>query len=87
MEVIFMPTALSDLEYWKGSGNSIILKRIRQLIEAIQLDPFKGIGKPERLKHNWSDWWSRRINDEHRIIYKYEQNAITIYSVRYHHQK
>ena len=82
-----MPTALADLEYWKKSGNPIILKRIRQLIEAIQLDPFNGIGKPERLKHNWAEWWSRQINDEHRIIYKCVQNKITVYSLRYHYDK
>ena len=76
MEVVFMPTALSDLEHWKKSGNVIILKRIRQLIEAIQLMPFEGIGKPEKLKYNWSGWWSRRINDEHRIVYKFEQDKI-----------
>jgi toxin YoeB len=87
MEVILMPTALKDLEYWKKSGSSIILKRIRQLIEAIQQDPFSGIGKPEKLKYNWSDWWSRRINDEHRIIYKCEQNKIIIYALRYHYQE
>lgn len=82
-----MPTALSDLEHWKKSGNIIILKRIRQLIEAIQLMPFEGIGKPEKLKYNWSGWWSRRINDEHRIVYKFEQDKITVYSVRYHYQQ
>jgi toxin YoeB len=87
MEVVFMPTALSDLEHWKKSGNIIILKRIRQLIEAIQLMPFEGIGKPEKLKYNWSGWWSRRINDEHRIVYKFEQDKITVYSVRYHYQQ
>ena len=82
-----MPVALEDLEHWKKSGNTIILKRIRQLIEAIQNNPFDGIGKPEKLKHNWSEWYSRRINDEHRIIYKFEQNKLTIYSLRYHYQK
>ena len=87
MEVIFMPTAIEDLEHWKKSGSTIILKRIRQLIEAIQQSPFNGIGKPERLKHDWSDWWSRRINEEHRIVYKCEQNKITVYSLRYHYQK
>src|SRR4051812_16182801 len=49
MDVIFLPTALADLEHWKKSGNTIILKRIRQLIEAIQQEPFSGIGKPEKL--------------------------------------
>jgi toxin YoeB len=87
MEVVFLSGAIDDLEYWKKSGNTIILKRIRQLIEAIQEDPFNGIGKPERLKHNWASWWSRRINDEHRIVYKCEQNIITVYSLRYHYQK
>jgi toxin YoeB len=87
MEIVLMPMALEDLEHWKKSGNVIILKRIRQLIEAIKINPFDGIGKPERLKHNWSDWYSRRINDEHRIIYKFEQNKLTIYSLRYHYQK
>lgn len=87
MEVIFMPTAIEDLEFWKKSGSIVILKRIRQLIEAIQQSPHDGIGKPERLKHNWSDWWSRRINEEHRIVYKCEQNTITVYSLRYHYKK
>jgi len=87
MEVVLMPTALEDLAFWKKSGSTIILKRIRQLIEAIILDPFAGIGKPERLRHDWSDWWSRRINEQHRIVYKVEANKITIYSLRYHYEK
>lgn len=82
-----MPTAIEDLEYWKKSGSTIILKRIRQLLEAIQSDPFNGIGKPERLKHNWSDWWSRRINDEHRVVYKVQESKIVVYSLRFHYQK
>ncbi len=51
MEIVFLPTALADLKYWKESGNTITLKRIRQLLEAIQQDPFTGIGKPEPLKY------------------------------------
>lgn len=62
MEIIFLPTALTDLRYWKKSGNTIILKRIRQLLEVIQQQPFKGIGKPESLKYQWAGKWSRRIN-------------------------
>ena len=87
MEVIFMPTALADLDYWKKSGNIIILKRIRQLIEAIQKNPYEGIGKPEKWKYNWALWWSRPKNEEHRIVYKFENNTITVYSLRYHYQK
>jgi toxin YoeB len=87
MEVILMPTAIEDLDYWKISGNIIILKRIRQMIEAIQQEPFNGIGKPEKLKYNWTGWWSRRINEEHRIVYKFEQNNVIVYSLRYHYLK
>jgi len=85
MEIVLMPTALEDLAYWKSSGSTIILKRIRQLIESIQQDPYSGIGKPERLKHQWADWWSRRINDVHRLIYRAEPNKVIIYSMRYHY--
>ena len=86
MEAIkFTSEALADLEYWKKSGNVTILKRIRQLLQAIQNDPFNGIGKPEPLKHNLSGHWSRRINQEHRIVYKTAGNIITVYSLRYHY--
>ncbi len=85
MEIIFLPTALADLQYWKESGNTIILKRIRQLLEAIQQNPFSGIGKPENLKHNLSGKWSRRINQAHRLIYKVENSVITVYSLRFHY--
>ena len=85
MEIVFLPTALDDLQFWKQSGNAIILKRIRQLLEAIQMNPYSGIGKPEGLKHNWAGKWSRRINQEHRLIYKVENNRITVYALRYHY--
>jgi len=88
METInFTAEALENLEHWNKSGNTIILKRIRQLLQAIQTDPFNGIGKPEALKHNFSGMWSRRINQEHRIVYKVEENIITVYSLRFHYAK
>lgn len=63
METIKLTSeALLDLEFWKKSGNTIILKRIRQLLQSIQNDPYNGIGKPEPLKHNLAGHWSRRIN-------------------------
>lgn len=87
MEAIeFTPNALADLEHWKKSGNTVILKRIRQLLQAIKNDPFTGIGKPEALKHNLSGLWSRRINQEHRIVYKVENNVITVYTLRFHYK-
>ncbi|MES2275373.1 MAG: Txe/YoeB family addiction module toxin [Bacteroidota bacterium] len=88
MEAInFTAEALADLEYWKKSGNVIILKRIRQLVQAIQIAPFVGIGKPEALKHNLAGFWSRRINQEHRIVYKIDNETITIHSLRFHYSK
>jgi toxin YoeB len=88
MEAInFTAEALAGLDHWKKSGNVIILKRIRQLLQAIEANPYNGIGKPEALKHSLSGMWSRRINQEHRIVYKVEGNVITIYSLRYHYTK
>lgn len=85
MEIKFTDSAYEDLEYWKSIQNKKILKRIRELLEAIQQDPFKGIGKPEGLKHNWSGYWSRRIDRTHRIIYKVEEDIIMIYSLKDHY--
>ncbi len=82
MEVIFAPKALEDLKYWKKSGNKIIQKKIQGLILAIQKNPFEGIGKPEQLKHNLSGLWSRRINQEHRLVYEInERNEIIILDI------
>ena len=85
MEVIFLPEAISDFTFWKQSGNKIILKRIRQLLEAIQQDAHGDIGKPEALKSTLAGAWSRRINQEHRLIYKVEGNKIVVFSLRYHY--
>lgn len=82
MEVIFSPRALDDLKYWKKSGNKIIQKKIEKLIDAIQENSFEGIGKPEPLKHNLSGAWSRRINQEHRLVYEInEYNEIVILDI------
>ena len=83
--VNFTAEALIDLAYWKKSGNVIVLKRIRQLLAAIQENPYAGIGKPEALKHQLSGYWSRRINQEHRLVYEVEQETITVISLRYHY--
>ena len=70
MQIVFTPKAKKDLDFWIKSGNKNILNKITDLIEDIQLHPFEGIGKPEQLKYQLSGKWSRRINQEHRIIYK-----------------
>lgn len=85
MEIIFQTQALDDLEFWKKSGNEKVLKKIRELLENIQQTPFEGLGKPEALKHQLAGKWSRRITDEHRLVYKVENNTITIYQVRFHY--
>lgn len=85
MEIVFLPQALEDLEYWKKSGNEKVLKKIRQLLENIQQTPFEGLGKPEALKHNLAGKWSRRITDEHRLVYKVEKEEITVYQLRFHY--
>ncbi|WP_316825744.1 Txe/YoeB family addiction module toxin [Pedobacter miscanthi] len=69
MEIVFLPKANDDLDFWKKSGNSIVQKKIHSLLVAINNSPFEGIGKPEPLKYNLAGKWSRRINSEHRIIY------------------
>ncbi|NEQ69226.1 MAG: Txe/YoeB family addiction module toxin [Symploca sp. SIO2D2] len=62
-----------------------ILKRINLLIQDIKRSPFEGIGKPEPLKYDLSGYWSRRINDEHRIVYKVQNDAIFLSELRYHY--
>ncbi len=82
MEIRYTPDALKDLAFWKKSGNKIIQKRIVLLIEDIIKHPFTGIGKPEPLKYELNGKWSRRINNEHRIIYQIvEDNVIEILEI------
>ena len=82
MQIDFSDKAKADLNFWIKSGNKGILKKIYSLIEDIQLHPFEGLGKPEELKHQLSGRWSRRINKEHRIIYRVtEENKIEILNI------
>ncbi len=84
MRLIFAEPAWQDYLYWQTQDKQI-LKRINQLIQEIMREPFSGIGKPEPLKHALSGYWSRRINDEHRIVYKIENDALQIAQLRYHY--
>lgn len=68
MEIVFAPQAKKDLDFWMKSGNKGILKKIALLIADIQMHPFTGPGKPEQLKHELANNWSRRLDKEHRII-------------------
>lgn len=84
MKLIFAEAAWQDYCYWQQQDKQM-LKRINQLIQEIQREPFTGIGKPEPLKHALSGFWSRRINDEHRIVYKVENEALLIAQLRHHY--
>jgi len=85
MEIVFSPESLEDLQFWKQSGNVKIQNKIQKLLESIKETPYEGLGKPEALKHNWSGYWSRRINQEHRLIYKRENERIIIAQLRDHY--
>ena len=84
MKVIFSSNAWDDYLYWQKTDKAI-LKRINSLIKDIQRIPYEGIGKTEALKHGLSGYWSRRINAEHRIVYKVVDDTIFIAQMRYHY--
>ena len=84
MNLIFADHAWEDYLYWQKRDKKI-LKRINFLLKEIQRTPFEGIGKPEPLKHAFTGYWSRRINDEHRIVYKVDSESVFIAQLRYHY--
>ena len=85
MEIEYTLKAKEDIDYWKKSGNTSILKKIRKLIEAITQSPFEGIGKPEALNYNLTGCWFRRINKEHRIVYEVFDDKIVVHSLKGHY--
>ena len=84
MKVVFMSDACEDYLYWQQTDKSI-LKKINLLIKEAMRTPFEGIGKPEALKENLKGFLSRRINLEHRLVYRVEEDAIYILQCRYHY--
>lgn len=84
MKLIFSDKSWDDYLYWQKTDKKI-LTRINELIRDIQRNKYQGIGKPEPLRHNLAGWWSRRINSEHRIVYKIEDNSVFIAQLRYHY--
>jgi len=85
IKVIYLPRAQADLLYWKKSGNKGIQERINKIIQSILETPFEGIGKPEPLKYDYIGWWSRRINEEHRLVYQVNDGEIIILQMRFHY--
>lgn len=84
MNLIFSDHAWDDYLYWQKTDKKMV-KRINSLVKDIQRSPFEGIGKPEPLKHALAGYWSRRINDEHRMIYKIDSESIYFAQLRYHY--
>jgi len=84
MKIVFSSQAWDDYLYWQHTDRKM-LKRINDLIKEITRTPFQGTGKPEPLRHALAGYWSRRIDDEHRLVYKVEGQAVLIAQARYHY--
>jgi len=83
--IAFTPAAWSDYLYWQGQDKKM-LKRINTLIDASRRDPFQGIGKPEPLLGSLSGFWSRRIDDVHRLVYAVDDADLTVIACKGHYQ-
>ena len=84
MRFVFTPHGWEDYIFWQRT-NRATLKRINRLLDEVARDPFAGIGKPEQLRHALAGVWSRRIDDEHRLVYLVEGEDIVIVQARYHY--
>lgn len=84
MSLIFSDAAWEDYQYWLNNDKKQV-KRIHRLIKDCQRDAFAGIGKPEALKHNLAGCWSRRIDAEHRMVYRVSDAGLELISLRYHY--
>ena len=84
MKVTFSSQAWEDYLYWQQTDHKL-LKRINALIKEISRTPFEGTGKPEHLRHALAGYWSRRITDEHRLVYKMQDDAVLIAQARFHY--
>lgn len=85
MRLVFTTNGWDDYTYWLQAGRQI-LKRINRLIDDALRDPTEGIGKPEPLKHLFAGAWSRRITDEHRLVYLVDGDDLVILQVRFHYR-
>jgi toxin YoeB len=83
--IAFTDTGWSDYTYWQKDDKKLV-RKINRLIEEISRTPFEGTGKPEALRENLAGYWSRRITDEHRLVYSADDSEIIIISCRYHYK-
>ncbi|MBE0492584.1 MAG: Txe/YoeB family addiction module toxin [Sulfurospirillum sp.] len=84
MNITFTNDSWSEYLYWQSTDKQT-LKKINNLLKDVTRDPFDGLGKPEPLKHEFSGCWSRRITDEHRLVYEVMEYSILVISCRYHY--
>ncbi len=84
MRLIWSDKSWEEYLSWQSTDKKV-LKKINSLIKDIKRDPFEGIGKPEPLKYELQGCWSRRVTDEHRLVYEVENDALYIVSCKYHY--
>ena len=84
MKLTFSDEAWEDYLYWQKQDRNMV-ERINKLIKEVQRDPFVGVGKPEPLKHAFSGFWSRRITDEHRMVYRVTEDCLEVAQLRFHY--
>ena len=84
MKLVFSEKAWEDYLHWQNTDRKM-LRRVNALIKEVQRAPFEGIGKPEPLRHALAGYWSRRIDGEHRMVYKIESDAMLLAQLRYHY--
>ena len=84
MKLLFADEAWEDYLYWQKPDKRMV-ERINTLIRETQREPFAGVGKPEPLKHAFAGFWSRRITDEHRMVYRIEGKTLLIAQLRFHY--
>ena len=84
MKLIFADAAWDDYLYWQQQDRKMVV-RINRLIQEVMREPFSGVGKPEPLKHALAGFWSRRITDEHRMVYRIEGKSVLLAQLRYHY--
>ena len=82
MRLVFTPIAWEDYRHWQSTDKAV-LKRVNRLLDEVLRDPLSGIGKPEPLRHVLAGCWSRRIDDEHRLVYLLEEDDVAVLQARY----
>jgi toxin YoeB len=84
VRLVFTPNGWDDYQHWVQTDRSIV-KRVNRLIDDVLRDPFAGVGKPEQLRHALAGAWSRRISEEHRLVYLVDGDDVVILQARYHY--